>query len=317
MQTCADPAGRGLRMISRVRACLLLAFLCAQGAPLQADSTTPCEAVQDLVEIRAAIARLGPDAAGPGIESAAIRERLDGLDRMALAELRAEEGGGFIGRLVFLFFEILEAVEGKDGVAVETWRASPEFREAGTSLAALSASLSCRRALVPRGDRAPARPSAHPVDFSYVREHWLAAFGLILTALGVAGAVTWWLSRRAERLSRTFSCNVTVHVITETSTCLGSLIEIGRKGGKVRLRPPLRTGARIRIQWDTEWHDAVVAWTNEHFNGLRFSRLVEPRTIEVIRRLNARPSAPDPTPKLPNPPVVAAPSEEIRSHAAL
>lgn len=312
---CADPAGRGPRGLSLVRACALLTFLCAHGVPLRAEPPTPCTTLQALVEIQAAVARFGPEAGDQGAAAAAVRGRLATLDRMALAGLRAEEEGGFVGKLVFQLFEILEAVEKRDAAAIEARITDPEFREAGASLAALSASLSCRRAPVAGGNRPQGRPPTHPVDFSYVRDHWTAALSIILAALGVVGSATWRISRRSERLARTFTCNVTVHVTTETSTGLGSLIEIGRKGGKVRLAVPLQTGAKIRIQWDAEWHEAVVAWSNQHFTGLRFPRLIEPRTIEVIRNLSMRLADPDDAPT--RTPTMPPPSEEIRPHAAL
>jgi PilZ domain len=276
--------------------------------PLHAGEQSPCATLQTLVDVTRDLETFGTGEEAATFDPDALRKRLDGIDRMALADLRAEQGGGLLGKLVFFLHEILETEEAKGPFSARAILEDKEFQEASRALFDLASSLACRRDRVATVAKAPAEAASYSVDFSYVFDHWRTTLGTVLACLGLAAGVTWRYSRRSERLERSFTCNVTVHVVSEKETLLGTLIEISRQGGKVRFPHPPQTGTKLRIQWDAVWHEAVVTWSNQYCSGLRFTKLIQPDTIQVIRDLSGA------SVELSGPERAAAPSSEHAQH---
>jgi hypothetical protein len=299
-------------MLDAARPWLCALALAAAGAAsgLAAEDQAPCSALMTLTGLRRDLEAFGKEeSAWP--DARAIRARLDGIDRMTLAGLRNGEGGDHLARLIFFFFELLDTGMDEDRAAARAILRSPEYREASEGLSDLASSLSCRQAGAAPIEPEPAGPAAYDLDFSYFLGHWPAALVAGLACFGIVAGAVWRSLRRTERLGRPSACSVTVHVTSERETCLGTLIEISREGGKVRFAHPPDAGTRLRIQWDAQWHEASVIWSNQFCSGLHFTRLIPAGTIEVLRDLSRQTAGTD------DPPPGSGASQETRQDASL
>ncbi len=274
--------------------CVMLA-----SAPVaRGQETGPCSAVEALEQMVDEIER-ARDGSGLDPSSSGIVQRLDGLDRDALDYLRLVDPFNSASGVAATLREYAEVKDRKGTDAARKLTETEWYLNDVDGLRDLKEQLRCeaeapelsknsatRSDLSEGGTFIGSRRPDEAYGFGHVSPKAFAIGVPVFLLLLAAGTLIGLrIARNMRRRKRRYSCNVVVHVEGSTVPEDGTMLNVSQMGAKIICPYPPKPGAKIRLQWNRNWHEATVIWSNSHCAGMRFHKPIDARTLKTIRRL--------------------------------
>lgn len=114
----------------------------------------------------------------------------------------------------------------------------------------------------------------------------LRQFGTLVSALAVSAISFAYLASKyiyfLRRLTRRYIVNIDAECSLATQLDLVDIVDLSRRGAKIRIDQPLPRNARILMRFAGEDHPAQVHWQNTNFAGIRFTPVLGPKRLVQI-----------------------------------
>ncbi|WP_424934204.1 hypothetical protein [Amaricoccus macauensis] len=282
------------------RACLAIAAALLLGASAaQGQEAGLCPDILVLEDLRAEIAAASK-ARGPGPASSDIRLRLYEIGLGTPQVVLFREPDDPLAHVAVVMLDYARALDERGQLAARTVFSTVRSMTVFNDFEALRAQLGCRTQAEGLGriERAldetdptkgstflGSRRQADPYGFGHVTEAPTTVALPILLLLIVLAAAGYQVSRVMQARRQHYTCNVVVHVEGAAVPEDGTMLDVSRMEAKMICPYPPKPGTRIRLQWNRNWHEATVTWSNAHCAGMRFHEPIDSRTLATIRKL--------------------------------